>query len=130
MNTNGTMTRQPAQTAVSALDKQPIPREAWRMLAADQSNARDIAPDRWRLLAVAFANVPDDVLNRAVLAHIAASHHFPRVSDIKRQIDLICPPTSFDLLRQQMARAGYVFINDDGQTALFQGNGITAVVKH
>lgn len=117
-------------TAVSVLDAPQQQREAWRLLAADQSNAKDIAPDRWRLLAVAFANTPDDVLNRAVLAHMAESPHFPRLSDIKRQIDQIVPPGPFDIFRQHMAQAGYAFRDDDGQTAVFEGNGITAVVHH
>lgn len=130
MNANGISPAIKQPTAVSILDSPPQQREAWRLLKADQSNAKDIAPDRWRLLAVAFANTPDDVLNRAVLAHMAESPHFPRLSDLKRQIDRIVPPGPFDIFRQHMAVAGYAFIDDDGQTAVFEGNGITAVVHH
>jgi len=130
MNTNGISPAIKQSKAVSILDAPQQQREAWRLLAADQSNARDIAPDRWRLLAVAFANTPDDVLTRAVLAHMAESPHFPRLSDLKRQIDLLAPPGPFQIFCQGMARAGYAFIEDDGETAVFVGNGITPIVHH
>ncbi|MCO5195357.1 MAG: hypothetical protein M9930_19015 [Anaerolineae bacterium] len=57
-------------------------RDAWRILQANYSERKNITPDRWHLLDVAFRQVPDDILMRAVLAHIRDSPYFPTVRDL------------------------------------------------
>ena len=130
MNNTRELVTAERQTAVSILDAPQQQREAWRLLKANQSNAKDIDSDRWRLLAVAFASTPDEILTRAVIMHMTESPFFPRLSDIKAQIDKLVVPSPFDVFRAAMARAGYIMTHDDGTEAHFEGNGITPVVYH
>ncbi|MGB1249313.1 MAG: hypothetical protein ACPG8W_01665 [Candidatus Promineifilaceae bacterium] len=61
-------------------------RPAFTLLKANYAERRKIPADRWRLLAMAFVSIPDDVLNAAVLRHMAGSPYFPNVSDIAKHL--------------------------------------------
>ena len=94
---------------LTVLDQKVQPREAWRILQAEYSNRPNINPDKWRLLALAFSNVPDDVLTRAVLLFISDPPHnyFPAVADLKKAVDMVAPPDALEIFLRKMTKANY-----------------------
>lgn len=120
-------------TSTTFLPEKVEQREAWKMLQADFSDARNITPDRWRVLAAAFRSVPDDVLNTAVLAHLRDKPGiFPRVGDIYQRIREIQPPTPLQLHKEAMGRLGFQLMSDDGMVMVFahRSDGHVVEWKH
>ena len=121
------------QTAVSAvLDTPAEMREAWKLLQAEHSNSKEITPQRWRILSAAFANVPDDILTRAVLAHMVESPFFPRLSDINKQIQQLRERTPFEVFCERMGRMKppYKLVSDENGMAVFSNGIQEANVRH
>lgn len=106
-------------------------RAAWRMLAADFSDKKDITVDRWRALQSAFVTVDDELLLTAVLQHLhERPQYFPRIGDIMRQLE---PLLSYaDRLKLGMWRIGFRFVEDVHHEYHFEHltNGRRAVIHH
>lgn len=74
--------------ALDTFGNRPIkPRHAWQLLQANYSEKTNITRERWELLARVFEYVDDDLLNRAVVAHMRESIWFPTVHDIQEKLD-------------------------------------------
>lgn len=127
-----TMTKPITNGTAVTLPEKAKEREAWRLLKADFSDAKNIPADRWRLLTVAFASVPDDVLTQAVIAHMCDHPgFFPRVGDLWRQVRKIRPPGPLRLHIEAIARLGYGLESDNGRVMRFvNGSGSVVLWNH
>ncbi len=104
-------------------------RDAWRILQANYSERKNITPDRWHLLDVAFRQVPDDILMRAVLAHVRDSQFFPTVHDLwqrvhEAELDIV-PDRTQDLTGDQVVRLAH-----ETQEAIYAGTASPDAVAH